>query len=143
MAEALLYQFADEGIEAARQQLIGRELDFEGKGLRNCLLETCTLMGKEFPEYNEWLAAEKTEKADHWKRVKELEGDPAGLMRFVLDKLTGKAAEMPIAKTSSPPTPRLAGPNTAVSKPKIGRNDSCPCGSGKKFKNCCLKHSGQ
>jgi uncharacterized protein YecA (UPF0149 family) len=21
---------------------------------------------------------------------------------------------------------------------KIGRNDSCPCGSGKKYKNCCL-----
>jgi len=20
--------------------------------------------------------------------------------------------------------------------PKIGRNDACPCGSGKKFKNC-------
>lgn len=22
---------------------------------------------------------------------------------------------------------------------KIGRNDPCPCGSGKKYKNCCLK----
>ena len=22
--------------------------------------------------------------------------------------------------------------------PKIGRNDPCPCGSGKKYKNCCL-----
>jgi uncharacterized protein YecA (UPF0149 family) len=22
--------------------------------------------------------------------------------------------------------------------PKIGRNDRCPCGSGKKFKQCCL-----
>ncbi|MGB1271568.1 MAG: SEC-C metal-binding domain-containing protein, partial [Endozoicomonas sp.] len=21
--------------------------------------------------------------------------------------------------------------------PKTGRNDSCPCGSGKKFKKCC------
>ncbi len=21
--------------------------------------------------------------------------------------------------------------------PKVGRNDSCPCGSGKKFKKCC------
>ena len=24
------------------------------------------------------------------------------------------------------------------SKPKIGRNDPCPCGSGKKFKKCCM-----
>lgn len=24
---------------------------------------------------------------------------------------------------------------------KIGRNDPCPCGSGKKYKQCCLKGS--
>jgi uncharacterized protein YecA (UPF0149 family) len=25
------------------------------------------------------------------------------------------------------------------SMPKIGRNEPCPCGSGKKFKHCCGK----
>jgi len=25
----------------------------------------------------------------------------------------------------------------AVPKPKVGRNEPCPCGSGKKFKHCC------
>ena len=36
--------------------------------------------------------------------------------------------------------------NEAVSKakpvktgPKVGRNDPCPCGSGKKYKQCCGK----
>ncbi len=24
--------------------------------------------------------------------------------------------------------------------PEAGRNDPCPCGSGKKYKNCCLKN---
>ena len=24
-----------------------------------------------------------------------------------------------------------------VAPPKVGRNDPCPCGSGKKYKNCC------
>ncbi len=24
--------------------------------------------------------------------------------------------------------------------PKVGRNDSCPCGSGKKYKHCCGKN---
>ena len=24
-------------------------------------------------------------------------------------------------------------------RPKIGRNDPCPCGSGKKYKNCCMQ----
>jgi len=23
--------------------------------------------------------------------------------------------------------------------PRVGRNEPCPCGSGKKFKKCCLK----
>ena len=27
--------------------------------------------------------------------------------------------------------------NTVVKGPKIGRNDPCPCGSGKKYKYCC------
>lgn len=25
------------------------------------------------------------------------------------------------------------------SAPKVGRNDPCPCGSGKKYKHCCMK----
>ena len=25
-------------------------------------------------------------------------------------------------------------------KPKIGRNEKCPCGSGKKYKKCCIKN---
>jgi SEC-C motif domain protein len=28
-------------------------------------------------------------------------------------------------------------PDAPAPKPKVGRNESCPCGSGKKFKRCC------
>jgi len=28
---------------------------------------------------------------------------------------------------------------TASGIPKVGRNDPCPCGSGKKYKKCCLQ----
>ncbi|MBX3418050.1 MAG: SEC-C domain-containing protein [Pirellulaceae bacterium] len=28
--------------------------------------------------------------------------------------------------------------STIRSGPKVGRNDPCPCGSGKKYKKCCL-----
>jgi len=28
-------------------------------------------------------------------------------------------------------------PSSALAREKIGRNDSCPCGSGKKYKKCC------
>ena len=143
LAHALLCHFAREGIEAARRLLVGREFDFESRGLRNYLLETCTLMGERFPEYDAWLAAEKTEQAEHWKRVKELEGDPLGLLLFALEKLTGKkAADVPKAKPPRPPAPRLTPPHKPEGKQKVGRNDPCPCGSGKKFKNCCMKKQG-
>ncbi len=44
---------------------------------------------------------------------------------------------------SQPPAPQGAAPEQSYSMPaereapKAGRNDPCPCGSGKKFKNCC------
>lgn len=90
LAHALLCHFAQDGIEAARQLFLGRELDFESRGLRNYLLETCAIMGERFPEYEEWLAVAKAEKEEHWRRVKELEDDPKGLLLFALEKLTGK-----------------------------------------------------
>jgi uncharacterized protein YecA (UPF0149 family) len=27
----------------------------------------------------------------------------------------------------------------SITVTKVGRNDPCPCGSGKKYKRCCLK----
>ena len=30
-------------------------------------------------------------------------------------------------------------PEQVIAEPKVGRNDPCPCGSGKKFKKCCGK----
>ena len=30
-------------------------------------------------------------------------------------------------------------PKTRIAEKKVGRNDPCPCGSGKKYKKCCGK----
>jgi uncharacterized protein YecA (UPF0149 family) len=35
-------------------------------------------------------------------------------------------------------TMHIAGPHVPTT-PKVGRNDPCPCGSGKKYKKCCLE----
>lgn len=140
LAHSLLSQFAPEGIEIARSLLVGRELDFDEKGLRNYLLETCTLTGERFPEYDVWLATEQKEKEEHWRRVKELEGDPRGMLLFALEKLAGtKAADIPKLKPPLPPVSRMALPQKPAAKEKVGRNDPCPCRSGKKFKNCCMR----
>ncbi len=34
---------------------------------------------------------------------------------------------------------QIVGSTVSRTSPKVGRNDPCPCGSGKKFKKCCLK----
>ena len=48
------------------------------------------------------------------------------------------AIELVDGKTS----PKEGGINRTIvnEEPKIGRNDPCPCGSGKKYKNCCGKN---
>ena len=40
-------------------------------------------------------------------------------------------------------SPKEGGINRTIvnDSPKIGRNDPCPCGSGKKYKNCCGKNA--
>ncbi len=102
------------------------------------LLETCTFTGDRFPEYDEWLAAEKAEKEEHWRRVKELEGDPMRLLLYGLEKLIGKkATDVPRAAPAVPPAPRPGPPLILKRTQRAGRNDPCPCGSGKKYKKCC------
>jgi len=32
---------------------------------------------------------------------------------------------------------KISIPQARKEAPKAGRNDPCPCGSGKKYKNCC------
>ncbi len=49
-------------------------------------------------------------------------------MKKATDKLFGRHFPAQAKSTSTPP------PNQR----KIGRNDPCPCGSGKKYKKCCL-----
>jgi preprotein translocase subunit SecA len=43
--------------------------------------------------------------------------------------------EEALAAASAAPTAVAAPPFTRAS-PKVGRNDPCPCGSGKKYKFC-------
>ena len=42
-------------------------------------------------------------------------------------------------KQISMPLPSGSSTKPARTPTKVGRNDSCPCGSGKKFKKCCDK----
>ena len=62
---------------------------------------------------------------------------PAGMMKRA-DQPVGQAVRPGLAGLSPAPAqqPRAAA-TVKREDPKIGRNDDCPCGSGKKYKKCC------
>ena len=59
----------------------------------------------------------------------ETDGSLESLMRAM--GLDSAAAQSTPATEPTPPKPE-----PAQAFPKVGRNDPCPCGSGKKYKNC-------
>jgi hypothetical protein len=48
-------------------------------------------------------------------------------------------AQAPVSPPSPPVTAEYVPAKPLIREPKIGRNDPCPCGSGKKYKKCCGK----
>lgn len=57
-------------------------------------------------------------------------------------KILGKIIRLKklIARSLRDSDPEVAVSSTITRKgERIGRNDSCPCGSGKKYKQCCLR----
>jgi len=72
--------------------------------------------------------------------------------KVVGENLEGESAQRPAPQARPMPRPQMPGnaqaPNgisrqpmpgtaSAQKQPKVGRNDPCPCGSGKKYKKCC------
>ena len=136
LAFTLLGQFAAEGIEIARQLVLDHEGDIGVEPLRYCLLETCTLTGERFPEYEEWSAVGRDEIDDDWDDPSDYEDAPSSPLSIALGDLIGtKPTEM---NTPLPMMPVSTPYRRPESQPRVGRNDRCPCGSGKKFKNCCI-----
>jgi len=75
------------------------------------------------------------------------------MMRGVREEIIGMIFKVQIVnEPAAQPKPKAisyGAPQKAAAKPtapktiKLGRNDPCPCGSGKKYKKCCLLKEGQ
>jgi hypothetical protein len=84
-------------------------------------------------------------RARHWYSLKiwdEIEGDTYESMRWMMeedeDEFEDDFLDEPVL-VQEPPPYYDDGPTMPLVRiePKVGRNDPCPCGSGKKFKKCC------
>jgi hypothetical protein len=129
LADALLGQFADEGIEPVREMVQRRAYDPTNSDLMRKLVAVSTALGVSFPEYPFWKREAEEKLARQERRMKEMRG----------------FFQAP-ARPASPPKPAPARGDYQERKPapflrsekQVGRNDPCPCGSGKKFKKCCM-----
>ena len=78
-------------------------------------------------------------KIDVVKILTHLQG-PQKVERKQTVKITGEGLKQD--RETAVPNKSQNAPNTPVKNegPQVGRNDQCPCGSGKKYKNCCGKN---
>ncbi len=75
-----------------------------------------------------------------WRSIKERYPRPAEQVLSVISELDDDG---PLGVITSGPTPEVIIDPSFHTSPNvnIGRNDPCPCGSGKKYKKCCLRRN--
>ena len=134
LATALLGQFADEGIEPVREMVQKRAYDRTIADLMSHLVAVSTVLGVTFPEYLIWKheAEEKWAKAE--RRMKEMRGFLQVPAQPALPPKSAPATDHD-DYLERKPTPFLR------TDKQVGRNDPCPCGSGKKYKKCCMSRA--
>ena len=66
---------------------------------------------------------------------------PPSLSSQIFDLVHNSAQSIPPSLETAEPVHNSAEPFRRMAA-KVGRNDACPCGSGRKFKYCCLDKVG-
>ena len=83
-------------------------------------------------------------KTDVVKLLMHVRKKEENIQRTEAARITGMSLEnSAISNLDGTIAPKTSSPQnqTVVNhEPKVGRNDQCPCGSGKKYKNCCGKN---
>jgi SEC-C motif len=138
LIRSALMNFASEAIEPARQSVLASEKTPDVLEVRGALLVACKMLDERFPEFDAWLedSSHDAEFRRAWYKEhprfdfsENFEPDDENEDDWDADDVDDEL-EMDFDDQSAEPIVRQ--------DPKIGRNDPCPCGSGKKYKKCCL-----
>ena len=139
--------------EPARQLIKEHGLTPDLRRLRSSLVAVCKVMGSRFPEFDVWQEEANRDTQEEWAKSQEIQKlafEAGGDLGLLVRKLKAQVAEKELEKQkleaeiaatkrllARKPSPR---PMPGSTRPnRIGRNDPCPCGSGKKFKHCCRR----
>jgi hypothetical protein len=126
--DTLLAQFSIDGVGVVRHFILNSPSDESIVELRNNMVAVCTLMGAEFPDLDAWRNEIRQDQA-----IREQWQSP---VFPVLETWTPQPVEPRRERRTKARPPSLF---PRASKEHVGRNDPCPCNSGKKYKNCCLR----
>jgi SEC-C motif-containing protein len=118
-----------QSLELARSLILDGRYNPRDVDLRSHLAAVATMVDWEPPELKSW----QKRAEDEYLRIKRLLNDPG-----LLEEFARRLAEAQYADTrpATIPEPPEHVPFRRAS-PKVGRNEPCPCGSGKKYKKCC------
>jgi hypothetical protein len=130
LGQASMAQFATDAIEPVRQFILRSTLDPEVLDLRETLVAVSTVLGIDFPQREKWKADLPTR-----EQRQKLFAEKYGLPSQVADAWSDDG-DLDEDYSESDEDDDIIRAN-----PKVGRNDPCPCGSGNKYKKCCLNKS--
>jgi len=163
IADSLLCQFDSSAIEPVRDLILRGKCDDQEEQMIRRLVAVSTLMNVPIPEFEPWRDRARTSLAQHreemeydltedgrlpddwdsdletleedWGPLDELEDDlDKGLDEFN----DGDGDEFGFDDGPEDPEDDFVVRPIVHGDPKVGRNDPCPCGSGKKYKKCCM-----
>ena len=109
-------------------------LDFVGYGQKDPVVQYRIEGSELFDEMNAQIKLQFTKMLTHVKKVENQNLE----QKQKVEITSAKQEEVKL-----PGEPEVINPQTEKQQPivnksnKVGRNDLCPCGSGKKYKNCC------
>ena len=150
---ALAGQFDSCGVAPAKAIYDEMPEDREREEIIESLFAHAHLAQIDFPERNAW--GERF--AEQWRQLQRSMNDPDEAINSLLKRLhtasseNGSLDELSESDRLAPQMepgedwdePSWPAPVGTIRKTlsHVGRNDACPCGSGKKYKKCCMRSS--
>ena len=140
LAYSLSLQVSERGFPFIEQMVLDDSYDGQMAALDESLCALAIIFGRTFPKADPLRARIDQRRADQARRMT----DPA----FMMSRMAGLMSEtdsaddplldatannrLEVMPPTLPPQQPMRNPHA-----KVGRNDPCPCGSGKKYKKCC------
>jgi hypothetical protein len=125
-------QFDPDRIPLIYNRLITDQFNPMRYDIYPCLLHVSDLLGVQFDGYDNLEAIVSRQRKEEFILLQKHEME-------LHKKLAAEIRNRESVETM----PRSISESTIINdSDRVGRNDPCPCGSGKKFKKCCINKAG-